>query len=77
MKNKFPIGQRVMVTEGAGSWSGLVGVVVPRSFVPMRKDGSGIPAIEGHYDFLKKDEVVIKTDSGRIFTMFPNYLQKI
>lgn len=72
------VGDHVKVTEGAGCDSGKTGIIIPRSKIPLREDGSGIPKITGHYDVMKKDEYGIREDgTDRLFTMFRNYLQKV
>ncbi len=70
------IGQRITVIGGSGLESGIIGVVVSRSSIPV--DGRGVPQLGlGHYHPFFRSEVAIRDDSGRIFTMFRNRLQCI
>lgn len=73
---KFVPGDRVITTEGCGM-SNRIGTVIPWSQVPMRKDGSRIPDLVGHYQAPNRNLEVPIQDSFGIFLMFPQYLKKI
>jgi hypothetical protein len=78
MAHRILPGMKVRIAEGSGIDSGrLVRVAFP-SEVPIRKDGTGIPDITGHYqrvDF--RQQAAIKFEDGRIDTMWLNRLIQI
>ena len=77
LKN-FPVGTEVVTTEGCGM-ANRRGIVIPWSEVPIRKDGTGIPNLPGHYQRPDKTRVVPLwyRDKDVIFLMFTQYLKKV
>lgn len=71
---KFPVGTRVQVTEGAGLDSARTGIVVDwhGKTRQLRKENPGY-----YKDFNPKTEVMIQSDSGSLFSMFPQYLIRV
>lgn len=66
---KFKPGQRVRIMDTAGTLSGKLGTIIPRSQV--KTDGRGIPQLPGHYKPVDWDkEVAIRCDDGNVVTMF-------
>ena len=74
-KRGLVVGVRVRISEGSGYPENTCGVVIPRSEVPMRRDGSGIPDLLGAYNPVDwKRETAVRLDCGKIITMFNNRL---
>lgn len=72
-RRSYKPGTRVRISEGSGHWSNKKGVIVERRSVPMRRDGSGIPDLTGHYSAVDwSREVAVKLDNGELITMFKN-----
>jgi hypothetical protein len=70
MRNRYPVGMRVRIHEGAGLDSGKTGIVV----TPVL-DHRGIPKVPGAYKpFDPSIERYIRLDDGTVTTMFTNYL---
>lgn len=78
MSRRILPGMKVRIAEGSGIDSGKVVRVAYPSEVPIRKDGSGIPDLIGHYqrvDF--RQQAAIKFEDGRIDTMWLNRLIRL
>lgn len=73
---RLEVGDRVRVVAWSGIDAGRAGVVVNPSTIPT--DGRGIPTIgEGHYKPVDyRRECAVREDSGRLFTMFRNRLER-
>ena len=76
---RFHIGEKVKVCGGSGCDSGKVGVIIPRSQVPMKQTNGGlIPDLEGHYKPVDwGEEVPVLLDDDTIITMYKNRLTKV
>lgn len=66
------IGTRVKVCPGSGLESGTIGIVIPNREIPT--NGRGVPLITGYYHPITKKDIAIRTNSGRLLTMFRNRL---
>lgn len=73
-RRTFRIGRRCCVEPiGSGVDSGKCGTIVNKAM--LRYSGRGVPLeIEGAYQPLRKDEVVLRLDDGRLIAMFKNRL---
>jgi len=71
------VGDRVQVSEGSGTWSGIEAIVVDQSNV--ETDGRGIPTnVPGAYQPVNWDEeVALQLEDGSIDVMFIDRLKKV
>jgi len=75
MAHRVLPGMKVRIAEGSGIDSGKIVRVAFPSEVPIRRDGTGIPDLTGHYqrvDF--RQQAAIRFDDGRLDTMWLNRL---
>lgn len=72
---RHKIGDRVRVTVGSGIDSFRIGRIVPKTRIPT--DGRGIPLIPGAYKPLASNEYAVEDETGSLFTMFGNRLEKL
>lgn len=78
MSRRILPGMKVRIAEGSGIDSGKVVRVAYPSEVPIRKDGSGIPDLIGHYQPVNfRQQAAIKFEDGRIDTMWLNRLIRL
>ena len=65
------IGRSARIHQGSGIDSGAIVAIIDKNDIPMRKDGSGIPDLQGYYS--KPDwhkEHAIRFSDGRLGLMF-------
>ena len=75
MAHRVLPGMKVRIAEGSGIDSGKIVRVAFPSEVPIRKDGTGIPDIIGHYQRIDfRQQAAIRFDDGRLDTMWLNRL---
>jgi len=66
-------GRRCCIVMGSGLDSGKCGTIVNKALV--RTDGRGVPReIEGAYQPLNKNEIVLRLDNGRLVAEYKNRL---